>query len=226
MCAALADLMRVPTVRLIFLQGIPGCVPWGVIGAFLPDFLHKDVGYSVEGATGIVSAFSIGGFLGVFIGGEWGQRLYNAHGPRAPAALMLVAGTLGSVPMYLLIAHTPVDAMVKCMLLAASGGVLATITGPNVRANLTNVTHGRQRGLAFASFALFDDVGKGAGPALIAIMVQQIGRRATFALAMFGWVPCAICNGLTAYTAAVDERRAARMLGEPNAGRDERVRSL
>lgn len=228
MCKSFAALMRVRTVRLIFLQGIPGCVPWGVIGAFLPDYLHKDVGYSVEVATAIVSAFSIGGFLGVFIGGEWGQRLYNVHGARAPAALMLVAGSLGSVPMYVLVAHTPVDAIAGCMLLAVCGGVLATITGPNVRANLTNVTHGRQRGLAFASFALFDDVGKGAGPALIALMVQRVGRRTTFAMAMFGWVPCAICNGLTAYTATADERRAARMIGVPNAGSasDARVRSL
>lgn len=30
----------VPTVLLVFVQGVPGCVPHGVIGAFLPDFLH------------------------------------------------------------------------------------------------------------------------------------------------------------------------------------------
>lgn len=206
-------LLRVRTVCLIFLQGIPGCVPWGVIGAFLPDFLHKDAGYSVEGATAIISMFSLGGVLGVFIGGEGGQYLYNRYSPRAPAALMLAAGSLGSLPMYVLVAHPPTDAMATCMLLAACGGALATITGPNVRATLTNVTHGQQRGLAFASFALFDDVGKGAGPAIIAILIQRFGRRATFAAAMFGWVPCAVLNGLTAHTVVADQQRAARAAG-------------
>lgn len=212
-CGAFVALLRVPTVRLIFLQGMPGCVPWGVIGAFLPDYLHKDVGYSVEGATAIISTFSLGGFLGVFLGGEGGQYLYNRVSPRAPAMLMLIAGSLGAVPMYTLVRFPPADAMAGCMLLAVCGGTLATVTGPIVRATLTNVTHGRQRGLAFASFALFDDVGKGAGPALISVLIQSFGRRWTFAAAMWLWVPCAVLNGLTAYTVAADEKQAARMAG-------------
>ena len=37
---------KVPTVWLVFLQGLPGCVPWGVIGTFLPDYLHINCGYA------------------------------------------------------------------------------------------------------------------------------------------------------------------------------------
>ena len=40
------------------------------------------------------------------------------------------------------------------------GGFFATQTGPNIRATLANVTSTEQRGLAFAAFTLFDDVGK------------------------------------------------------------------
>ena len=127
--------------------------------------------------------------------------------------IALIAGSLGAVPMYTLVRFPPADAMAGCMLLAVCGGTLATVTGPIVRATLTNVTHGRQRGLAFASFALFDDVGKGAGPALISVLIQSFGRRWTFAAAMWLWVPCAVLNGLTAYTVAADEKQAARMAG-------------
>ena len=35
-------LFRSPTVWLLLLQGVPGCVPWGVISAFLPDYLHVE----------------------------------------------------------------------------------------------------------------------------------------------------------------------------------------
>ena len=40
--AGWAALFRRPTVWLLLLQGIPGCVPWGVISAFLPDYLHVE----------------------------------------------------------------------------------------------------------------------------------------------------------------------------------------
>ena len=54
----------VPTVLLVFLQGLPGCVPWGVIGTFLPDYLHSNCGYSVGEASFVMACFSLGGFAG------------------------------------------------------------------------------------------------------------------------------------------------------------------
>ena len=42
---------------------------------------------------------------------------------------------------------------------------------------------------AFAAFALFDDVGKAAGPAVLAALVRAHGRQRVFATAMFGWLP-------------------------------------
>ena len=60
-----------------------------------------------------------------------------------------------------------------------------TSNDSQVRAVLTNTTRPDERGLAFASFALCDDLGKGAGPALLAHFVHRYGRRAMFAWAMF-----------------------------------------
>ena len=205
---AWSHVFTIRTVGLIFLQGIPGCVPWGVIGAFLPDFLHTDGGFSVEQATVIMSGFSLGGGLGVYCGGELGQRLYNVD-RRQPALLMLVAGSGGILPMAWLIGGTP-STVLGCSVLACLGGFLATQTGPNVRATLTNVTQPDQRGFAFATFALCDDLGRGAGPVLIAQGIRVWGRRWTFACAMVGWLPCALLCGATAFTVGADERRAQK----------------
>ena len=205
---AWARVFSVGSVRLIFAQGIPGCVPWGVIGAFLPDYLHADAGFSVPHATLVMSGFSLGACLGTFCGGELGQSCYNRD-RRRPALLMLVAGSGGVLPMWLLIAHTP-STLAACALLASCGGFLATQTGPNVRATLTNVTQPDQRGFAFATFALCDDLGRGAGPVLIAYAIRRWGRRATFAWAMFWWIPCALLCGATALTVGADERRAQK----------------
>lgn len=198
-------LFRVRTVGLILLQGIVGCIPWGVIGAFLPDYLHADCGFTVPESTLIMGGLSIGGGLGTMVGGELGQMLYD-RSPRLPAGLMFVSGILDIVPMFILVRWTP-SAIWACALLAACGGFFATQTGPVVRATLTNVTHTQQRGLAFATFALCDDLGKGMGPAVLALAVRRFGRRATFAWAMLGWLPCAFICGATAWTVVADEVR-------------------
>ena len=91
---------------------------------------------------------------------------------------------------------------------ACVGGFLATQTGPNVRSTLVNVTQSEQRGLAFAAFALADDLGKGFGPVVIATLVARLGRERAFAYSMLGWLPCAGLCAATMLTVEADERRA------------------
>ena len=44
----LLSLLSCPTVILTFLQGAPGCLPWGIVNSFLNDFLAEDRGMTVE----------------------------------------------------------------------------------------------------------------------------------------------------------------------------------
>ena len=137
---------------------------------------------------------------------------------------MCVAGSLGIVPMWVLIGSTP-RTLSGCCAVALLGGFFATQTGPNIRATLANVTSTEQRGRAFATFTLFDDVGKGAGPVAVAALVHSFGRGQAFAWAMVGWLPCALLCGCTALTVVRDEARAQLalrsrgMLMDEDAGR-------
>ena len=45
---SLLSLLSCPTVLLTFLQGAPGCLPWGIVNSFLNDFLAQDRGMTVE----------------------------------------------------------------------------------------------------------------------------------------------------------------------------------
>ncbi|GMI43357.1 hypothetical protein TrCOL_g9824 [Triparma columacea] len=67
------------TAVLLFVQGIPGCLPWGLVAVFMSDYLSDDCGLSVESATIVVSMFGIGAFLGLLFGGGFGQYLYNRN---------------------------------------------------------------------------------------------------------------------------------------------------
>ena len=63
------------------LQGIPGCVPWGCIAAFVPDYLHAEQRFSVREATAVMTAFSLGGIAGQLAGGQLGRRPGGKRGP-------------------------------------------------------------------------------------------------------------------------------------------------
>lgn len=55
-CGVLAT----PSCALIFLQGLPGCLPWGMVLVFLNDFFSNEGRLSVQAATALLATFSIG----------------------------------------------------------------------------------------------------------------------------------------------------------------------
>ena len=63
-----AAVFRRPTNVLGFLQGIPGCVLWSIIGVFMNDYLAVDKGLGVEHATTIMMFFGFGGMFGTITG--------------------------------------------------------------------------------------------------------------------------------------------------------------
>lgn len=146
-----------PSIDLIFLQGLPGCLPWGVILIFMNDFLSNEGGLSVREATLLVTLFSIGGLFGQILGGVLGQYLYRTYGMKAQCYLMGTS-TISSIIFLLILINglrerkdsgevvggegerNDDDDEVKEYLLfscvAFIGGVIVSINGPNVRAIL------------------------------------------------------------------------------------------
>jgi hypothetical protein len=43
-CSKILSLFSTPTVFLILLQGLPGCIPWGMVYVFLNDYLSANRG--------------------------------------------------------------------------------------------------------------------------------------------------------------------------------------
>ncbi|KAJ8609290.1 hypothetical protein CTAYLR_010751 [Chrysophaeum taylorii] len=221
---AVRALAKTPTVRLVFFQGIPGCVPWGVVSRFLVDYLHVDLGIPMRPAALVMFAFTTGVFVGMIVASEVGQRLYNWR-RWAAAVYMGLAEVASAVPLAVLVLATRAPLALR-VALAAAGGVCASQTGVLVRACLQNVVQPTHRSFAFAIFALFDDLGK-ASPILVAILVDFLGRRRAFALAIVAcWTFGGAINALVALTLEKDERQLAltsfySSCGEDGGGREE-----
>lgn len=189
-------LLSTPTVLLAIVQGAPGCITWGIINVFLNDFLSEDRGFTVQMATTTLMFFSVGNGLGLFLlGGGMGQRLYRMD-KRYPALLAGASAILACWPLWLLFNKidivTPYWKVVAVSMLAGFG---SGPTGPIIKATLTNVTHPRTRGQAFAFFNLFDDFGKGLGPFFVSLLITAMGGRLlAFNVGILGWVICGLAN--------------------------------
>lgn len=79
---------------LLFLQGLPGCLPWGLVYVFLNDYLSNDRGLSIESATLVITLFGVGCFGGLVVGGAYGQYL-QGKSSKQPIILMAVAEVRG-----------------------------------------------------------------------------------------------------------------------------------
>jgi len=58
------------------------------------------------------------------------------------------------------------------------------------RAMIMNVNEPETRGVALALHVVLDDLGKGVGPALVAVLITALGRQLAFSLSIAGWIPC------------------------------------
>jgi len=67
------------------------------------------------------------------------------------------------------------------------GGILANTTGPNIRAVLLNVNTPETRGTAFSIYNLMDDLGKGFGPLIVAILIEEVGRTSALNISVIFW---------------------------------------
>ncbi|MCF7797918.1 MAG: MFS transporter [Lentisphaeria bacterium] len=205
------QLFRIKTNLLIFLQGIPGTVPWGVFFIFLNDYLSQDKGYTIETATLIVTIIGGAAIFGGFLGGLMGHKLYNLN-PKYLPALCGITTLLGIIPTAILI-NIPDQSGVanpNLMLPLVSGlftGFTISITGPNVKAMLLNVNLPETRGSIFSLFNLTDDLGKGFGPVIISILIVSLGRTWAFNVANLFWLFCGVTLLWLIWIFPRDERR-------------------
>ena len=189
-------IFRVRTNVLVFLQGIPGMVPWGVFFVFLNDYLAQDRGLDVGAATLLIMTVGAASIVGGFGGGLVGNALFN----RRPALLPLLCGVaaiVGVVPTLLLL-HYPSQVGVAepelgpAFAIAAITGLIVAIPSANVRAILLDVNPPETRGSVFSLFNLADDLGKGFGPVIIAALIARLGRATAFDVAALFWVACGV----------------------------------
>lgn len=202
-------LFKKKTNWLIFLQAIPGSVPWGVFFIYLNDYYAQEKGFSVEGATLIVMAIGAGAILGSFFGGLIGNKLYNLKSSYQPlfCGLSVLAGILPMAYVLNYPSQIGVDqpAYLMPVIVGFIAGIIIAFTSPNMNAILLNVNTPETRGSVLSLFNLVNDLGKGFGPFIISILIVHFGRVSAFNISNLFWVVCGIVLLLAAKTLPKDQ---------------------
>ncbi len=177
-----------------FLQGIPGTVPWGILGYWMIDFLERIRGFSKEGATTMFLVLGVGATVGGIFFAWVGEKLYN----RKPRYMPLLCGTgvlVGIIPALAVMnipVHNPAGfQLYMYYTLAFITGFLVAVSGGNVKAILMNVNRPEHRGSVFAVFNITDNLGQGFGPAIGGIMMP-LGYLFVMNFSILWWVPCGL----------------------------------
>ena len=130
-------LLHTPTIVLIYIQGIPGCIPWGMVYVYLNDYLSHNQHLTIIHATYCMTLFGIGSVFGQCIGGFVGQWLYNNDYKGGQCWFMGVSCICGVLPVLAIIYYnTEVLSLTSYYILLFMAGLVVSLTGPNVRSIL------------------------------------------------------------------------------------------
>ncbi len=212
------SILKIKTNLLVLVQGIPGCIPWGVFFIYLNDFYSQEKGYSVETATLIIMTAGAATLVGSFVGGLIGNKIYNRN-PRNLPLFTGLACIVGVIPMAFLLNYPSQigvenPSIAVPLALAFITGFIIIFPAPNIKAITLNVNSPETRGSILSMSNLFDSLGNGFGPAFISLFIIAFGRMVAFNIANLFWIASGLLQILMFFTFAGDEQRLAALMKE------------
>ncbi|NPV88029.1 MFS transporter [Coprothermobacteraceae bacterium] len=209
-------LFRNKTNLMLFLQGIPGTVAWGIIPFYLITFYERYKGFTVQLGTVLLLVLGVGTIAGKLFGGIFGNYLYNKDRRYLPVFLGL-AQIVGVVPILVTLRWPSVPNpglgdLMGPMLYGFVGAFLISTSGPNVKAMLMNVNLPEHRGAISSVFNLTDSIGAGFGPLVGGLLSYARGLDFAMTTSALFWVPCGVLLIIVALFIQEDAMRVHRAM--------------
>ncbi len=197
-----------------FLQGIPGCVPWGILTYWAITFFQEYRHMTKEMATTIFLVLGIGSTVGGLFFAYLGEWLYK----KSPKYMPILCGSMvliGIIPSVILLNMSAANFTVY-LVLGFFVGFLISVGIANVPAIIMNVNRPEHRGTVFSVLNITGNIGQGLGPAIGGLLVP-FGYLLTMNFAVSWWIPCGLLLFMVARYITRD-RESLRRLMEERAG--------
>lgn len=196
--------LKTRTNQLIFIQGIIGTVPWGIITTWFISFLIFSKNVSKDIATFILLLIGLAAVMGSFTGGFLGDYFEKKiSGGRAyVSGIGILIGMIFSILLVLYPLPEKFDFIVWSLIFLYSLIFIQFISfaGPNVRAIVSEVNLPEDRGTVFGIFNILDNIGKSIGPLLGGLIISILEQNyqyskdksylLTMIIGMLFWFPC------------------------------------
>ncbi len=153
---------------LIFIQGILGMIPWGILTYWLVSFLMVTRGMGKMTATFVLMIIGVSTVIGSLVGGYLGDHFEKRiRGGRAMlVGVAMFIGMLASIALILYPFPSSLDMIHWIVLIIYSLLFMQLITfaGPNVPAVVSQVNLPEDRGTVFGVFNILNNSGMAVGP--------------------------------------------------------------
>lgn len=207
-------ILRLKTNLYIFLQGIPGCIPWGILVYWGITFFQVYRHISKEMATTIFLVLGIGTTLGGLGFAYYGEWLYKRNPKYMP--ILCGLGVLGGIIPAIILVNMAVTNMTAYLILGFFAGFLVSVASANGPAMIMNVNRPEHRGTVFSLLNITGNLGNGLGPAIGGLLIP-FGYLFMMNTAIFWWIPCGILFLVVAKYITGDRETLRRLL-EKRAG--------
>jgi len=199
---------------LLFAQGIPGSIPWGLLPFWIITFFREERGFSTAQATLIWEVFGIATVVGGLMWAICGDWLFQRRA-KYVSILCSVVILLGIIPEYFLL-NVQYSNQSSYLALAVMGGLFISVGSSNIRALLMNVNSPSERGQVFSFYNFFDSIGKGLGPAIGGVILASTDDYQLMVnIAVSFWLICALLFSGTIVTVENDRAKMLRSLKHP-----------
>lgn len=199
------------TNLFMLVQGIPGCIPWGVLTFWSITYFKEVMKYSQTTSTMVWEIFGIGNAVGLILWAYIGDKIFKKNPRWAPlfCGFGVIAGT---IPCYLFL-NINFQSFLILYGFVAFAGMIVSVPGPTQKAIFMNINRPEHRGSIFSINNLMDSLGKGIGPAVGSIILT-LGGSYVFMMnfAVSCWILCGIIFILGYFTIEKDRGRMLELL--------------
>ncbi len=205
-------ILRNKTNILMLVQGIPGCIPWGVLTFWSITYFKEIMKLSQADATWAWELFGVGTAVGLIVWAVLGDKIFRMNPKWAPVYCG-VGVILGTLPCYLFL-NLSFEHLSTLFILVFIGGIMTVVCGPTQKAIFMNVNPPEHRDSIFAVNNLFDSLGKGIGPA-VGSMILAVSGSYIFMMnfAVSCWILCGIIYIMGYFTISRDRRDMINLIG-------------
>jgi len=211
--ATARDLLKKPTLLVLFTQGFFGVFPWNVIAYWFFNYLEAERDYDQNAVftTMVIAVLILA--AGYPVGGALGDYFFKRT-PRGRALVAMVGVLTGAVLLTLTLS-VPNEDQGLFMVMLGLTALFIPFAASNVIATVYDITLPEVRSSALSFQSLVESSGAALAPVMAGLIADQTSLKSAFLLiCVSAWIVCGVCFALVAWLVPQDIRVLRQQMAE------------